>query len=75
MEHALQAFAGTVDFKVNTVTGDAFISQRKAAELLGVTQQAISQRCLSLNYDAQQGLSSDFLSLLVTYYACSVDTR
>lgn len=35
----------------------------------GVTQQAIQQRCLSQNYDVQQGLTSEIFSLLVTHYA------
>lgn len=57
------------DFKVNTVTGEAFVSQRKAAELLGVSQSAISQFSLSRNYDVKEGLSSEIFSFLVTHYA------
>lgn len=56
------------DFAVHA-NGDAFISQRKAAELCGVSQSAISQICLSKNIDVKQGVSSENLSLLITYYA------
>lgn len=56
------------DFKVNTITGEAFVSQRKAAELLGVSQSAISQRCLSQNMDVNEGLSSENFNLLIIEY-------
>lgn len=54
---------------VNTSTGEAYISQRKAAEKLGMTHQAIQQWCLARKYDVKQGLSSEIFSLLVTHYA------
>lgn len=68
------------DFKVNTSTGEAFVSQRKAAELLGVSQSAISQRCLSQNMDVNEGLNSENFNLLITYYAldskaCTVEAK
>jgi len=49
--------------------GDAFVSQRKCAELCGVSQSAVSQRCLSLNLDVKQGISSENAFLLITHYA------
>ena len=56
------------DFRVDA-NGEAYISQRKAAELLGVSQQAIQQRCLSQSFFVEQGLTSEIFELLVTYYA------
>lgn len=67
--NALQSFTGTVDFKVNTTTGEAFASQRKSAELLGVSQSAVRDFCHSRNYDVTQGLSSEILSFATQYYA------
>ena len=49
--------------------GDAFISQRKAAELCGVEQQAIQQRCLSQQYDVKQGISAENAFLRITHFA------
>ena len=71
MEYALQAFAGTVDFKVNTVTGEAFISQRKAAELLGVSHVAVANHVASYhpNYLNDNGLSPEILQQVTTHYA------
>lgn len=54
---------------VNTVTGEAYISQRKAAELLGVSQSSIRDFCHSRNLVVEQGLSSEILSLATQYYA------
>ena len=59
----------TNDVTVNLSTGEAYISQRKAAEKLGMTHQAIQQWCLARKYDVKQGLSSEIFSLLVTHYA------
>ena len=69
--HALQSFAGTVDFKVNTVTGEAFISQRKAAELLGVSHVAVANHVASYhpNYLNDNGLSPEILQQVTTHYA------
>ena len=58
-----------IEIVIDTQNGEAYISQRKAAELLGVSQQAIQQRCLSQNFDVKEGLSSEIFSLLVTHYA------
>ena len=54
------------DFTVTT-TGDAFVSQRKLAELCGIDQSAISLRCSSLNFDVKQGVSDENAFLLITY--------
>ena len=62
-----------MEITVNSANGEAYISQRKAAELLGVSQQAIQQRCLSQKFDVKEGLSSEIFSLLVTHYA--LDSR
>lgn len=58
-----------IDFKVDTTTGVAYISQRKAAELCGVSQQAVSAFCLSDNIDTKHGLTDEILFLLVIHYA------
>ena len=54
---------------VNTSTGEAYISQRKAAEKLGVALSSLQHFCRSLNSDVKQGLSSEIFSLSVTHYA------
>lgn len=62
---------------VNTSTGEAYISQRRAAEKLGVastTLQAYIDRHLrTVNHDTKQGLSSEIFSLCVQYFA--LDSR
>jgi len=59
------------DFKVNTVTGEAFVSQRKAAELLGVSHTAIQNHLATChpNYLNQEGLSPEIFQQVATYYA------
>ena len=68
-----QAIASTattpIDFKVDPKTGVGYISQRKAAELCGVSQQSIQQFCLSEKINVNQGLTDETLFLLVTHYA------
>lgn len=49
--------------------GQAFISQRKAAELCGVSQPAIAQFCLSRKLDVKQGLSDNIVNMLINHYA------
>ena len=62
------ATANKSDFTI-TDGGKAFVSQRKAAELCGVSQQAVSVFCLSKNIKVKQGVNDENLSLLVTHYA------
>lgn len=59
------------DFKVNTVTGEAFVSQRKAAELLGVSHTAMQNHLSSChpNYLNPEGLSPEIFQQVATYYA------
>ena len=59
----------TIDFKVDPKTGVGYISQRKAAELCGVSQQAIHKFWLSENVDVNQGLTDENLFLVVAHYA------
>lgn len=39
--NTISPITANADFKVNTVTGEAFISQRKAAELTGIPRQTL----------------------------------
>ena len=54
---------------VNTSTGEAYISQRKAAEKLGMTHQAIQQWCLARNYDVKEGLSLEVFTSILLHFA------
>jgi hypothetical protein len=59
--------------------GEAFISQRKAAELLGVANTSLQyylENILSRagNYDTSQGLSSEIFGFTVQYYALDART-
>ena len=55
---------------VNTVTGEAYISQRKAAEMLGVASSTFNDWVnRTLNNVTQQGLSSEMLAIAGQYYA------
>lgn len=63
------ATKNTNDFTV-TETGEAFISQRKAAELLGVARSTLQSWLTGHhNYDANQGLTADLLQKAATHYA------
>ena len=56
---------------VNTSTGEAYISQRKAAEKLGITRPTL-QSWIDRhpnNFDVKQGLSSEIFSLCIQHYA------
>ena len=57
-----------IDFKVDPATGIGYISQRKAAELCGVSRNAIVHFC-SGKFDISQGLSDEQLSFVVHHYA------
>ena len=50
-------------------TGEAYISQRKAAELLGVVSSTLSRFYSSNNVDTKQGVSAEMLSTASKYYA------
>ena len=62
---------------VNTVTGEAYISQRKAAELLGVVRDSLKSYlernvCTQENrekLEISQGLSSEIFANAIQYYA------
>lgn len=59
------------DVTVNLATGEAYISQRKAAEKLGIarpTLQSWIDRHPN-NFDVKQGLSSEIFSLCIQHYA------
>ena len=56
------------DFTVDS-NGNAFVSQRKAAQLCGIDQSNISRFIASNNIDAKQGLTPENLSLCITNYA------
>ena len=60
----------TKEVTVNASTGEAYISQRKAAELLGIGQSTLSEfltrSCVS---NTKQGVSSEAFELAITYYA------
>ena len=62
----------TIDFKVNQITGEAFISIRKTAELLNIPRSTfmdyISRTVLT---DTKQGLTPEMLQLSVQHYALS----
>ena len=63
------ATKNTNDFCV-TDTGEAFISQRKAAELLGVDEKSIRNFLKSAhNHDVNQGVSAENLQKSATHYA------
>lgn len=49
-------------------SGDAFISIPKAAELCGVSKQSVTLLCLLREIDTSQGISSDDITLIVSYY-------
>ena len=63
------ATKNTNDFTV-TESGEAFISQRKAAELLGVDEKSIRNFLKSAhNHDVNQGVSAENLQKSATHYA------
>lgn len=68
------ASVNSVEFRVDTVTGEAYISQRQAARELGVPNTSLQyylENILSRagNYDTSQGLSSEIFGFTVQYYA------
>ena len=66
----LSAITDNTDFKVNTATGEAFISQRKTAELLGVSKSAISSWISrAVKADTSQGLTADLFAECGQYFA------
>lgn len=62
------ATKNTTDFTV-LENGQAFISQRKAAELCGVGQSTIRDFFHSNNIDVNQGVSAENLEKPITHYA------
>lgn len=69
----LQSSASNSEVTVNTYTGEAYISQRKAAELLGVArpslQSYIERNLHPVNSELEQGLSSEIFANTIQYYA------
>ena len=60
-----------IDFKVNITTGEAYISIRKTAELLGIDEKTI-RNFLDLsapNYDRKQGLTPEILQKVTQHYS------
>ena len=61
------------EVSVNTLTGEAYISQRKAAEMLNVPntslQSYLDRHLRAVNSQSNQGLSSEIFALCVQYYA------
>ena len=68
----------SIDFKVNEETGEAYVSQRKASELLGVArtslQSYLDRHLRPVNYDVSQGLSSEIFGFSVQYFALDART-
>lgn len=64
------ATQNTFDFTV-TETGDAYISQRKLEELLGLSNGTISKHISKQhpNYLVSKGLSVEMVEMVSTYYA------
>ena len=56
---------------VNISTGEAYISQAKAAEKLGIARSSLQKWLIreQVKYDVKQGLSSEIFSLAAGYYA------
>ena len=61
----------TNEVTVNLVTGEAFISQTKAAAELGIARSSLQKWLVKeqVKYDVKQGLSSEILALAAGYYA------
>ena len=67
----IQTTTATNEVTVNLATGEAFISQTKAAAELGIARSSL-QKWLAkeqVKYDVKQGLSSEILALAAGYYA------
>jgi predicted transcriptional regulator len=69
-----QTQRANTEFRVDTTTGEAYISQRKAAELLGVARTSLQYYLENTpsrpeNCDISQGLSSEIFAFTVQYYA------
>lgn len=64
------------DFTILT-NGEAFISQRKAAELCGMANTTIQSfiKSRAANVDTKQGLTPDLLQKVVQYYAYKGNTN
>ena len=71
MTNQISTAQPTNDVTVNLVTGEAFISQTKAAAELGIARSSL-QKWLTreqIKYDVKQGLSSEILALAAGYFA------
>lgn len=66
----MKNLATTNENEVTIVSGsEVYLSQRKLAEMCGVSQDTIYNFFLSRNIDVKQGVSSENAFLSVTYYA------
>ena len=71
------ASQASTEITVNIENGEAYISQRKAAELLGVARDSLKSYlernvCTQNNeekHDISQGLSSEVFAICTQYYA------
>lgn len=60
----------TSDFKVNPATGEAYISVKKTAELLGVPRTTLRDYLSATHiYDRKQGLTPEILSFSATHFS------
>lgn len=61
----------TIDFKVNSQTGEAFISIRKTAELLNMPDTTLRDHLKAAhpNFDRKHGLTPEILQKVVNYRA------
>ena len=70
MTNQVQISTELSDITVNTKTGEAYISQRKAAEKLGIGQSTLSEFFTRSHVsDTKQGVSSEAFELAITHYA------
>ena len=67
----IQTTTATNEVTVNLATGEAFISQTKAAAELGIARSSLQKWLVKkqVKYDVKQGLSSEILALAAGYYA------
>ena len=64
------------DFTVNAVTGEAYISQRKAGELLGVAKTTLQNYLVSdhPNFNRINGLTPEILQITTLHFALNAKT-
>ena len=67
----------TNDVTVNLATGEAFISQRKAAIEIGIALSSLQKWLIKeqVKYDVKQGLSSEVFKNALTHFSTSAKNR